>query len=174
MIKSIARIIVFAAIFAALVPTANAEFPRAEFEIYFESNETRRRAIVLQKIKLDAAEADKFWPLYDSYRNDVKLLQLDLFDNLALYAEKFAALDDDTATELLSNGVEIENKLHKLKAVHIKKAKRILTPLTALRYFQLDLNLHVAERVSLQRQLPLAGADLEALTKYQDPKRSAN
>ncbi|MEM6912395.1 MAG: hypothetical protein AAF511_00310, partial [Pseudomonadota bacterium] len=132
-------------------------------EVAFEAQETRRRAIVAQGLQLSDEEAEKFWPMYDDYRNDIKVVELRLVENLSTFADNFNELSDDVAEELLSAGVDIEADSSRLRREHVKRVRRVLEPVSALRYFQLENYIETAQRMSVQRQIPLAGTDLEAM-----------
>ncbi|MEM0930567.1 MAG: hypothetical protein AAGI89_14865 [Pseudomonadota bacterium] len=155
---------VCAAIFASsLCIEVSAQTQRDKFEVAFEAQETRRRAIVAQGLELTEEEAEKFWPLYDAYRNDVKGVELRLVQNLSSFANNFETLDDEIAEELMGSAVDIEADMARLNRDHFKRVRRVLEPVHALRYFQLDQYIDTAQRMSVQRQIPLAGTDLEAL-----------
>ncbi|MEO1656816.1 MAG: hypothetical protein AAFR65_03770 [Pseudomonadota bacterium] len=146
-----------------VVADAAAQSSRDQFEVAFEAQETKRRAIIARGLELTDEEADEFWPIYDSYRADVKLIELRLVENLSMFSENFNTLDDDIAEELMSSAVGIEADTARLKREHLKRARRVLQPVAALRYFQLDNYIDTAQRMSVQRQIPLAGTDLEEL-----------
>ena len=150
-----------------VTPQAAAQSERAQFEVAYEAHETRRRAIVAQSLELTEEEADKFWPLYDEYRAGMKSISLRQKETLATFAEKFRDLDNETAGELLTKALATNADLAKLRQDHIKKARRVLEAGDALRYFQIDDYIETAERASVQRQIPLAGTDLEALYRQQ-------
>ncbi|MEO1040842.1 MAG: hypothetical protein AAFX52_00995 [Pseudomonadota bacterium] len=154
-----------------LAPETMAQTARAQFEVAFEAQETRRRAIIAQGLELTDEEAEKFWPIYDSYRNDIKAVELRLVENLSTFADNFSDLSDDVAEELLSAGVDIEADSSRLRRDHVKKVRRVIEPVSALRYFQLENYIETAHRMSVQRQIPLAGTDLEEMYQRQQAMR---
>ena len=140
-----------------------AQADRAQFEVAFEAQETRRRAIIAQALELSEEEAAKFWPIYDDYRREVKTIELRLVDNLSSFADNFSALDDSVAEELISKAVDIQADKSRLNREHVKRVRRVLESVDALRYWQLDSYIDTAQKMSVQRQIPLAGTDLEQL-----------
>ena len=159
---------------AAFVVEAAAQTQRAQFEVAFEAQETRRRALVAQGLELSDEEAEKFWPMYDPYRNETKGIELRLVENLSTFAENFNDLTDDVAEELVSSAVDIEADSSRLKREHFKRVRRVLPPVSALRYFQLENYIDTAQRMSVQRQIPLAGTDLEAMYLRQQAAQRQN
>ncbi len=136
---------------------------RTSMDMTIEVNETRRRGVVASNIRLDDAEAEAFWPLYDAYRDEVKSVELSMLQNIQRFAERFNDLDDATATDLLTNAMKREGEVAKLREAHLKKVQSVLSPIESLRYFQLDAYLNTAQRQSVMSQIPLAGTDIEAL-----------
>jgi len=154
-----------------VTPQAVAQSERAQFEVAYEAHETRRRAIVAQSLELTEEEADKFWPLYDEYRSGMKSISLRQTETIATFAENFRDLDNETAGELLTKALATNEDMMDLRRDHIKKVRRILEAGDALRYFQMDDYIETAERASVQRQIPLAGTDLDALYRQRAAKQ---
>ena len=162
MLKSIVALFT-AAMAVTLTVEAQAQSERAKFEVAFEAQETRRRALIAQSLELSEEEAAKFWPMYDAYRNEVKTIQLRQVENLSTFSANFNGLEDDVAEELIAAAVDIKAYVTQLNREHLKRVRRVISPVQALRYFQLDSYIDTAQLVSMQRQIPLAGTDLEQL-----------
>lgn len=151
------------AILIAMPAIASAQPSRSEFEVVFEARETQRRAIVAKVLSLTEEEADQFWPLYDEYRQEVKLQQLALVRNVAVFAENFETLGEGLAEGLLSGAIEQQDARNATQSKHLKRVQSVLPPIKALRYLQLDGYIETAQEFQLRRELPLAGSDLEAM-----------
>lgn len=143
--------------------SASAQVDRSQFEVSFEARETNRRAVLAKGLTLSPEQAEEFWPVYDAYRDAIKDIELRSLMTLSAFAESFQDLDDEAASDILETALEIEKDRTRLANKHIKRARRILSPVDALRYFQMEAYINTAQRFALQRQVPLAGTDLEAL-----------
>lgn len=151
------------AILTTVPAVAAAQLSRSDFEVVFEARETQRRAIVAKVLSLTEEEAENFWPLYDEYRYQAKGQQLQLVKNVAVFAENFETLDANLAEDLLSGAVEQQDARNKTQSEHIKRVQKVLPPIKALRYLQLDGIIETAQEFQLRREIPLAGSDLEAM-----------
>ncbi|MEM1103219.1 MAG: hypothetical protein AAGH48_03840 [Pseudomonadota bacterium] len=165
------RFALIAALTAIFSHAATAQTDRARFEVAFEAQETQRRAIIAEAIELTDEEAKKFWPAYDEYRSAIKEQHLRQVTNLRLFADSFSDLDDETSEELLSTVIDIDGDRARTNKDHIKSVRRILSPVSALRYFQISSNMDVAQEYNFRRRIPLAGTDLEQIYQQQAQDR---
>ena len=119
-----------------------------------------KKALVASTLKLTAAEAKKFWPLYDAYQRDLDLANRRR--NVAL--EGLIGLDKplsdlyarNLANELMAAD-EVEIKAR--RALHNRLMRgvptRILPPKKAARYLQLEIKIRAVQAYDVAAAIPL-------------------
>jgi hypothetical protein len=119
-----------------------------------------KKALVASTLKLTAAEAKKFWPLYDAYQRDLDLANRRR--NVAL--EGLIGLDKplsdlyarNLANELMAAD-EVEIKAR--RALHNRLMRgvptRILPPKKAARYLQLENKIRAVQAYDVAAAIPL-------------------
>src|SRR5690349_5571234 len=85
-----------------------------------------KRDIVKEYIKLNDAESQKFWPLYDAYELERQKLGKDRINILTEYAQSYDTLRDAQADNLATRTFENELEFDKLHKKYYGKMKKDL------------------------------------------------
>ena len=116
-----------------------------------------KRDIVKQYIKLNDAEAQKFWPLYDEYEAERQKLGKDRIAILSEYATSYDTLRDPQADKLALRTFDNELEFDKLHKKYYNKMKKDLGPLKAAAFFQLESYLQTTILYEIQDNIPFIG-----------------
>jgi hypothetical protein len=159
--RNVVAFLVAAAIFAA--PCALAEDKIADvtdMQALRDAVRSDKKALVASTLKLTAAEAKRFWPVYDAYQRDVDLANRRR--NVTL--EALIALDKpasdlyarNLANELIAaDEVEIKSR----RSLHNRLMRgvptRILSPNKAARYLQLETKIRAVQAYDIAANIPL-------------------
>jgi outer membrane PBP1 activator LpoA protein len=142
----------------AFVQTAQAEDKIADvtdMQALEKAVQTDKKAYVAAILKLNAAEARKFWPLYDAYQRT-----LDATDQRrVVVVERLIALDKplsdlyakSLATELLAAD-DAEVKARRILQTRVMKA---LSPRRCARYLQLESKIRAIRAYTIASTIPL-------------------
>ena len=109
------------------------------------------KEIVAQNMVLTPEEAKIFWPLYDEYMAELKLLGDQEVKLTEEYMLNFYLMEDKTASELLENVLNLERDKQSLKSEYIRKMKKVLPPKVVGKFYQIQRRLELlidAEKVS--------------------------
>ena len=117
--------------------------------------QTERKILIMNEMTLTAEEAEKFWPLHDEYRAEVKKIGNLRVKVITDYAASYETMTDEVATQLLDESIKFEEQLIKLKKKHVKKFRAILPGIKVTRYFQLENKLDAIIDFDLAAQIPL-------------------
>jgi Spy/CpxP family protein refolding chaperone len=117
---------------------------------------TDKKAVYAKNLDLTAAEADKFWPIYDDYEARVKKLDDRFLANLNKFAEKYDSLSEADAAAVLKEKMAIEKDRMALKQEYTKKIAKVLPPKKALRYAQVETRVENMVRRDVYGLIPLA------------------
>lgn len=93
--------------------------------------EALKAAFITKKLELSPDEAKVFWPIYDSYQNEVS--------NLYRKKRKNQAETNDNPKQALDNDIEFEDTIVEVKKKYLKKFSKVLPA-------QKVLDLYRAER----------------------------
>lgn len=117
---------------------------------------TDKRAIYAKNLGLSEAESRAFWPVYDEYELKMKKLDDRFLALVNDFVAKYAALTDADATAMLKEKMAIEKQRAALKQTYTKKVAKVLPPVKALRYAQLETRIENMVRRDVYGLIPLA------------------
>jgi len=117
--------------------------------------QTERKILIMNEMTLTAEEAEKFWPLHDEYRAEVKKIGNLRVKVITDYAASYETMTDEVAKQLLDESMKFEEQRIKLEKKYIKKFRAILPNIKVTRYFQLENKLDAIIDFDLAAQIPL-------------------
>lgn len=109
------------------------------------------KEIIAENLVLTADEAKIFWPLYDEYMAEVKLLGDQEVKLTEEYMLNFYLMEEKTASDLLDDVLNLERDKQSLKSEYIRKMKKVLPAKVVGKFYQIDKRLNLlidAEKVS--------------------------
>jgi hypothetical protein len=123
--------------------------------------ETRRNLAVIDNLPLTIVEAEKFWPLYEEYRQRVRVLGERRLAVIEAYAERYRAgnVDDEFAEQGIRESLKIKLDMAKLKQKYWTKFRRILPAMKAARFYQLESKMDAEIDFILAGGIPLVDAN---------------
>jgi hypothetical protein len=147
-----------AAMLLGLAPLSVAQDkPANNKEIVHEKLKGDKKLIVTKYMALTAAEAKKFWPVYEEYQKDLQKIDERLLNLLESYATDYRnqSLTDDKAQKLLDEWIAIENDDAKRRASYVPKVMNALPPKKAARYLQIENEYRILMKYDLASIVPL-------------------
>ena len=116
---------------------------------------TDRKLLIMQEMSLTSAEAEKFWPLYEKYMNEITSVN-DLRVKLVTdYAANYENLSDDMADALLEDFFDWNGQVVKTRKKYVKRFKKIVPATKVMRFFQLENKLDAIVNFNVASQVPL-------------------
>jgi len=139
------------------VPFSYAQDRHTGFEVSYEMREAKRKAIIAENLVLTEAEAQKFWPIYDTYRAKIKDKAKALIELLRPFAKDISAISSVKAESIVKRALDMEIEHQKLNNEYILdlKSKSILSGTKLLRYYQIELRLVAIFKNGLTETVPL-------------------
>jgi hypothetical protein len=129
---------------------------KTDEQIILKQVMTDKRAVYAQNLQLTDAESRDFWPVYDEYEGKAKQLNDKFLAMVDDYAAKYGSMTDADATEMLQRKMQIEKDREALKQTYTKKVAKVLPPVKALRYAQIETRLDNMLRREVYSLIPLA------------------
>ena len=115
----------------------------------------KKRAYVESNMKLSPEEGEDFWPVYDSYQEE--LAQIDEKFILFFWSriEGAGMLTHDRVQTTIREYLGIERERLELKESYIEQFSQILPPGKLLRYYQLETRAQTYINSAVERKIPL-------------------
>ncbi len=98
-----------------------------------ERIETQRIAFITDKVNLTREEAQKFWPIYNDYRDHAKQLR-----ERKVPSKSLIDMDDDEALEHIEKQLAIEREELQLKEELMQDLKTVISPRKILRFINAE------------------------------------
>lgn len=119
-----------------------------------------KKAIVAEFVKVDAAQKDAFWALYDEYETKRKELGKRRIELLTQYAENFDKLTNEKANAWTKEVISLSTKTDDLLTSYVKKISKATNPINALQFYQVEGYILSGIRVAILESLPLPDVKL--------------
>jgi hypothetical protein len=126
-----------------------------DIEVVRSIAEAERKAIVADNMRMTLAEAEKFWPIYNEYREEARKVGDKRVKVIRDLANEFDTLDDDRAEELLREVLDFQADRVKLRKSYVRKFKKAIPAKKTVRFFQIDSKLDTVIDFALAQEVPL-------------------
>jgi hypothetical protein len=145
-----------ALLFSALFMFAlvNAQSNKEEIELYQAAFGMDKKAVVAEFVKVDAAQKDAFWKLYDEYETERKELGKKRIDLLNQYADNFNKLTNEFADKWVVDVIDLGKKTDGLLTSYYGKVKKATNPVVALQFWQVESYILSVIRFSILDEIP--------------------
>ena len=132
-----------------------ADVAAEQIEIVRAATAAERKIMVMKEMNLTTEEAEKFWPLYEEYRSEMRIVGDIRVRIITDYAASYSSMTNELAEELLDDYVDYVDQQRSLTKRYIKKFRAILPDRKVARYFQLEHKLDAAVDFELAARIPL-------------------
>ncbi len=112
--------------------------------------------VIGQNMSLSDAEAEKFWPIYKHYADDLHEVNNSKYALLKQYAETWATMTDQDALIYVRHWMEVDAEAQALRLKYVPTVIKVLPGKKAATFFQLDRRLSMIVDLQLFSQIPLA------------------
>jgi hypothetical protein len=112
--------------------------------------------VIGQNMSLSDAEAEKFWPIYKHYADDLHEVNNSKYALLKQYAETWATMTDQNALIYVRHWMEVDAEAQALRLKYVPTVTQALPGKKAATFFQLDRRLSMIVDLQLFSQIPLA------------------
>lgn len=147
------------AVFLVSGGLANAQTNAADEAAARERRRADKRIVVANNLQLSEGEAKVFWPVYDSHQARLTALNDRTVRMIERYAMALrgAGVDDALAASLIRELGEITDDEYKASKALQGEVIKVLPPVKAARYLQLENKIRAGERSYIAESVPLVG-----------------
>ncbi|HET6674408.1 MAG TPA: hypothetical protein VFG71_03665 [Nitrospiraceae bacterium] len=131
--------------------------PTTNTQILLDKIKADKKLLVASNMDLTDAEAEKFWPLYDEYQQDLGQINQRLGQTVMDYADAYKKghIPDETAAKLLDEALAVEESEVKLKEFYAQKFEAVMPAAKVARYLQIETKIRSLLRLDLAENIPL-------------------
>jgi hypothetical protein len=133
----------------------HAQSNKEEVELVQSAFGMEKKAMVQEFVKVDPAQKDAFWMLYDEYETARKDLGKERIRLLNQYAENYTKLTNESAEVWTKEVMDLGKKTDALLYSYYNKIKKVTNPVVALQFFQVESYILSGIRLSILESLPL-------------------
>jgi len=116
-----------------------------------------KKEIVAEFIKLEGAQKDAFWKLYDEYETKRKELGKKRVAVLEKYAANYGSMDDAALSQNIKETAALGVQTDKLIATYYKKMEKAAGAKAAAQFFQIEVYLLSSIRAAILESIPFIG-----------------
>lgn len=119
--------------------------------------EEGRRTIVEQNMELSEQVSQKFWPMYDNYRQAMKKVNDREAKLITDYADSYRNenLSDEKALQLLNELLSVKKARLNVEKRYVARFQQVLPPRKVARFFQVEHRLDTLIDARLATGIPL-------------------
>jgi Spy/CpxP family protein refolding chaperone len=114
-----------------------------------------RADTIAKNLTMTAAEAAKFWPVFDAYQKEQASIMEDQLKGVQRYVEAFDSLDDAGALALIKAHLDRDERMNLLRQKALLDLQRVVGTKLAARAVQIDRRLSLVHQLEIVSKIPL-------------------
>jgi Spy/CpxP family protein refolding chaperone len=115
-----------------------------------------RSDVMAKNLTLSAAQAAKFWPVYEAYQKRQNVIMDDHLKGVQRFIENFESLDDAGALALIKAHLDRDAQMTSLRQKWLGEFQKVLGAKLAVRALQIDRRLSLAYQLEMSTKIPLS------------------
>jgi hypothetical protein len=119
--------------------------------------QVEKKHVVEQFMDFNADEAKKFWPVYDQYTARLERLVYKRMALMQQYENDYPNLNGSQAVGYTNRLFKNDGALTKLQKKYYSRMQRVLTPMRASQFMQIEYEMQAMIRAEMQRRAPFIG-----------------
>ena len=127
----------------------------AEVNLMRKDLRDQKKQVVAANMPLTGDEAAKFWPLYDSYMQEMIKVNDHRYALVKEYATNYKGMTDSQASSYIRRWIGVDEEASKLRQAWIPKFEQLIGEKKAAMFFQIDRRVGLMIELQLSSQLPL-------------------
>ncbi len=117
---------------------------------------SQKKQIVAANMKLTDSEAEKFWPVFEKYTDELMAINNKKYAAAKQYVQNYDTLTDAQAVQLTRDALDVDQSVAQLRLSYIPIFEKVISPKKTALFIQLDRRLVLLIDLQLSSSLPLA------------------
>ena len=144
-------------IMVAIACVAFSQSNKEEIDLVQSVFGMEKKAMAAEFIKLEGAQKDAFWTLYDEYESKRKDLGKKRIDLLNKYVSSYTSLDDASTDQVIKEVIALQGDNDKLITSYYGKIKKGSGVKAAAQFYQFENYILSKIRAEIMEEIPLIG-----------------
>ena len=136
-------------------PASRPTVSEQDIELLRSDIRSAKKQIIAANMKLTAAEAEKFWPVYDAYAQETAKLGDGRYALVMEYANHYEDMTDAQAENLVKKMATLDEQTATLRQQWISKFAKVLTGKQNALFFQLDRRINLLLDLQFASVIPI-------------------
>jgi hypothetical protein len=128
---------------------------RAYIELLRTDVKSQAKSVLAEVMNFSGDEAEKFWPIYREYEQEISKQGDKKFQYIMKYADNYESMTDAFADEMAKAALDLEQARHDLKAQYYERIKKALGARLAARFLQVDNQILMLIDLQIAASLPI-------------------
>jgi hypothetical protein len=141
----------------SISPNSDPQNIQAYTELLRDDIRQQKAEMVGAVMQLSAADAAKFWPIYEQYDAELAKVNDLRVANIQEYASTYDQMTDAKADELIQKGLTYRKQRAELLAKYYELVRQALGGITAARFIQVEDQLLLIIDLQIYSSLPVVG-----------------
>ncbi len=137
------------------LPALAQDKPADNMQIVRDKVKADRKLFVAEGMGLTESEAKAFWPVYDSYQNEMIKINGRTVTMIRDYAKNYQTMTNDVAKKLTDEFLAIQAEQQKLRLSYLPQFRKALPDKKVARYYQIENKISAAVGYELATEIPL-------------------
>ena|SRR5215472_1971316 len=116
---------------------------------------SQRKQIIAANMNLSGDEAEKFWPIYEQYVNDLVQINNTKYELIKQYALNAGTLTSDQADTTIKRWLGVDESVTQLRTKYVPTFRKVLSAQKTALFYQLDRRVQLMIDLQLASQIPL-------------------
>jgi hypothetical protein len=116
---------------------------------------SEKKQLIAANLQLTDKEAEKFWPIYDQYTDELVKINNAKYAAIKEYAANYNTLTDDKALSLGRQILGVDQSVAQLRQKYIPIVNKVISGKKTALFFQLDRRLVMMIDLQLAADLPI-------------------
>lgn len=129
----------------------------AEIEAARKMMVTERKLVIAGELVLTPAEAKAFWPVYNEYLEEMRVVGDDEVTLITDFADNYRDMSDEFAERMLKDHLDIQSRTLKVRRNYLKRFKKVLPTIKVAKLYQVENKLDAVMDYQLASQIPMIG-----------------
>ena len=127
----------------------------ADIQLLRQDIRAERKKIVAANLSLTAAEATKFWPVYDQYVGEMTKVNDTRYSIIKQYEASYSTMTDAQARDLIKHWLSTDNDSTQLRMKYIPEFEKAVPAKKVATFFQIDRRLDLILNLKIASEVPL-------------------
>jgi predicted nucleotidyltransferase len=149
------HIATFTFIGALVAALAFAQSTSDVVEVSRDDIQTGRKEILSNTMEFTEAEGASFWPVYNTYRAEIRKVDDRLVKLITDYASAGASLTDEQAKTMVKEFLSVRQAKDKIAAGYVDKFMKVLPPKKVARFYQVENRMDLILQAAAASEIPL-------------------